>query len=395
MPAQTIAELVYIDATGYHYADYPAFLAWITAQYQSIYGDDVYLEADSMDGQFLAIVAQAFYDTAVLGASVYNSFSPLTAQGVGLSRVVKINGLTRNIPSYSTAVLTIVGINGTVITNGVAQDSLGQLWNLPTTVTIPGGGTIAVTATSQVIGFITAASNSITKIYTPTQGWQTVNNDAAATPGAPVEADSGLRQRDEVSTANPSLTVFEGTLGAVANVSGVTKVSDGYENDTGSTDANGIPAHTISVVVAGGANADVAQAIQVHKTPGTGTAGDTTVLVYDSHGVPINIKFQRAVTATIGVQISLTKGVGWTDDYLPLIKDAVAAVINAGGIGKTVLYTKLFAPSYLPAPAGLTYDVTDLQIQIDSGGFAAANIDLDYDQNPVCDPLVDVVIIAS
>src|SRR5271165_3585040 len=105
----TLTDLVYIDSTGHHFADYPSFQTWLTGQYQSIYGADVILTPDSQDGQFLAILARAFYDTAALGASVYNSFSPVTAQGVGLSRLVKINGLTRLSPSFSTVVLTLVG----------------------------------------------------------------------------------------------------------------------------------------------------------------------------------------------------------------------------------------------------------------------------------------------
>ena len=359
MPPTSLTDLIYIDATGYHYPDYPTVLAWLTAQYQSIYGTDVYIEPDSMDGQWLAIIAQSFYDQAVQGAATYNSFSPVTAQGTGLSRNVKINGLTRLIPSFSTVTLTVVGTAGTVINNGIAQDLLNQLWNLPAIVTIPFGGTIDVVATAQAVGFITADVDTVNVIFTPTLGWQTVNNAAAATPGAPVETDAQLRIRQSISTANPSLTVFQGTLGAVGNIPGVTKVSNGYENDTNSTDGNGIPAHSISVVVAGGDDTAVAQAIQVHKTPGTGTYGDTTKLVYDSGGMPINISFQRAVTATIHVTVTGIQGIGWTTDTIPLIQNAVAAIINAIGIGDVIQYTTLFGPAYLGGtPQFGTFDIT-------------------------------------
>src|SRR4051812_22366331 len=104
-----ITDLVYIDDTGYHFADYPTFLAWIQGKYRDIYGADVYLESDSQDGQLLAVIAKGFYDVAALGASVYNSFSPVTAQGVGLSRNVKLNGLSRGIPTKSSVDLVVVG----------------------------------------------------------------------------------------------------------------------------------------------------------------------------------------------------------------------------------------------------------------------------------------------
>lgn len=389
------SDLVYIDATGYHFADYPTIRQWLVSGYQGIYGADVYLEADSQDGQFLSIISKALYDDASIGSSDYNSFSPVTAQGVGLSRNVKINGLTRKSPSFSTVTVTIVGTEGTVINNGQAADSLNQKWNLPTIVTIPFGGTIDVVATAAVIGFINADANTITTVFTPTRGWQTVNNTLAATPGAPVETDFALRIRQTQSVADPSLTVFEGTIGGVENLTGVTKVK-GYENASEITDANGLPPHSICVVVAGGVDLDIANEIALHKTPGTVTFGGTTVLVYDSKGMPLNISFQHAITATIHVVITLAAGTGWSSDFETLIAAAVAAVINEGAIGDTVLYTKLFAPAYLNgAVQGTTYTIATIEIAKNAGTPMAANIPLTFDENPVCDPVTDITFVVT
>ena len=384
-----ITDLVYVDATGYHFADYPSFRQYLVEKYQAIYGADIYLEDDSQDGQIVSIQARALYDTAALGASVYNSFSPVSAQGTGLSRNVKINGIERLVPSYSTAILTLVGSANTLITNGVATDTLGRKWFLETPITIPDAGTITATATAELPGAITAEAATITTIFTPTRGWQTVSNAGAATPGAPVETDAELRLRQEESTALPSLTVFEGTIGAVRNVTGVTKVQ-GYENDTGA-EVDGFPAHSICVVVAGGADEDIAQAIQVKKTPGTVTFGDVSETVYDSEGMPLEIKFQRAVTATIEVVVTLVANEGWSADFEAEIAEAVAEVINAGKIGKDVLLTKLFAPAYLNGTApGQTYDIVSIELGKNAAPPAEANVSLDFDENPVCDPLTDV-----
>ncbi|WP_457832781.1 baseplate J/gp47 family protein, partial [Staphylococcus aureus] len=84
------------------------------------------------------------------------------------------------------------------------------------------------------IGAVSAPAGTITTINTPTRGWQSVTNPADAVPGAEVESDAALRSRQKISTAIPSLTVFEGIVGAVAGVSGVTRYR-GYENDTNST----------------------------------------------------------------------------------------------------------------------------------------------------------------
>lgn len=388
-----ITDLVWIDETGYHYADYPTFRQYFVEKYQAIYGADVYLEDDSQDGQWISVQAQAAYDTAAQGGSTYNSFSPVSAQGVGLARVVKINGIEKQVPSYSSVVLTIVGVVGTVITDGIARDTLQQKWLLPAIVTIPGAGFIDVTATAEEVGAVTADADTISTIFTPTNGWQTVNNDDAATPGAAVESDANLRARQAVSVANPSQTVFDGTVGAVANVTGVTKVK-GYENDTDATDGNGIPSHSICVVVAGGDDEDIGEAILLHKTPGTGTFGDTTVPLFDEHGMPIDIKFQRAAAATIAGEITLAANEGWSEDFIPLIQEAVAELINAGAIGNTILLTKLYAPAYLNGTApGQTYDIASIELEKDGGGLAPTNVDLDFDEEPVCNPAnINVVV---
>lgn len=396
-----LTDLAYIDENGYFFADYPTFLAYFQEKYRGIYGADVYLEADSQDGQFLAIQAKAAYDSAALGAATYASFSPATAQGAGLARVVKINGIRKRIATNSTVDVTIVGTAATTITNGVVQDTLNQKWNLPTTVTIPGGGTITVTATAQEIGAVAAAAHTVNRIFTPTRGWQTVDNTLAATAGEPVETDPALRIRQAASTANPSLTVLEGTSGAVANVAGVTAVRP-YENDTETTDSNTLPAHSIAIVVEGGDSTDVAQAIQVHKTPGTTTYGTTTVVVYDSHGMPISIHFYRPTPVTITATVTIAANDQYSSDYDDLIADAIAEAINSGAsseqgnrIGGTVLITKLYGPTYLPGAPGTTYDVVSLTIGKNVAPQAGINIPIAFNEIPVCVAATDVTVVVT
>lgn len=388
-----ITDLVYIDETGYHTADYPAFLQWYEEQYRAIYGADVYIAADSQDGEWLAVQAKAAFDLANLGASSFNSFSPATAQGVGLSRQVKINGISRRIPTNSTVDLTISGTSGTTLNNAVAIDQLEQKWDIPDGTLIPGGGEVTVTATAQELGAINAQADSVNRIFTPTLGWQTVNNDADATPGEPVETDAELRIRQQISVADPSLTVLDGTVGGVANVTGVTAVR-AYENDTSSTDSNGIPSHSICLVVAGGDAVDICQEIALHKTPGTGTFGNTDEIVFDSHGMPLDIKFQRPDLITVKAEITISVNSGFVSDTEALIAAAVASAIEAYGIGGIILYTKLYLAAYLPGtPANGTFDVVSIEIAKDGDPLMAANIELDFDEMPVCDPTTDVTIV--
>lgn len=395
----TLADLVWIDSTGYHYADFPTFLTFFTNQYKGIYGDDVVLTNDSQDGQYVTAQAQAAFDTAVQGAADYASRSPLTAQGVPLSQIVAINNIQRNIATFSSVDVDIGGTVGTTIINGVVQDTLGQLWNLPASVVIPISGTITVTATAQVKGALNAAANTVTTIYTPTAGWQTVNNASAASPGVGVQSDGSLRQQQQSSTALNSKTLLDATIGAIENLPGVLMVSDGYENDTNSTDANGIPAHSIAIVVEGGDAVAIAQAILDNKGPGCGTFGTTSETVFDERSIPSIINFYRPTTATIGVEITYTALPGFTTGYKTLIANAVAAYISALGIGavqtdKEVILSKLYSVANLPGtPAGNTFDITLIRLKKNAGSFGTANIAILFNELPSCDPVANITFI--
>lgn len=125
---------------------------------------------------------------------------------------------------------------------------------------------------------------------------------------------------------------MDGTIGAVANISGVTRYA-AYENDTSSTDANGIPSHSISMVVEGGDAMAIAQAIANKKTPGTGTYGMTSEVVTDVYGRPITINFFRPANAPISVAVTIKALAGYTSVNGDAIKQAVSDYINGVAIG--------------------------------------------------------------
>ncbi|MDN8056379.1 baseplate J/gp47 family protein [Burkholderia multivorans] len=321
-----------IDANGITAPTYADVFAYLQDQYRSIYGADTYLEPDSQDGQMIGVFAKAISDVNSVAIAIYRSFSPATAQGDALSSNVKINGIARKVASYSSADLVLVGQAGATITNGAAKDTNGVQWLLPATVTIPPSGTITVTATCATIGDVSARAGTINQIATPALGWQSVTNPADAAEGAPVENDAVLRQRQTVSTALPSLTVLDGIIGAVANVSGVTRYV-AYENDTSATDANGIPSHSISLVVEGGDATAIANAIAAKKTPGSGTYGTTAVIVTDIYGRPITIRFFRPVAAPIAATVTIKALTGYTSQTGQQIQQAVSDYINGVQIG--------------------------------------------------------------
>ncbi|CAI2024190.1 Uncharacterized homolog of phage Mu protein gp47 [Serratia marcescens] len=383
-----------VTASGISAPDYQTILNTLTGYFQQIYGDDVYLDPDSKDGQMLAIYARGIHDANNSAIAVYNSFSPATAQGRGLASNVKINGIAVTPASRSTADVRIVGQVGTLITNGTVRDSNGITWSLPASVVIGIDGAATVTATCQIDGAVVAPAGSITEIGTPTRGWQSVTNPAAATAGRKVETDAELRQRQAKSVAIPSLTVLDGIMGAVATLDGVERYR-GYENDTSVEDANGLPPHSISLVVAGGDAAAIAKTIATKKTPGGGTYGTTTISVTDKYGIVHPISFFRPTSVDIFARVEIKALQGYTSAVGEEIRTAVAAYINEIEIGDPVYLTRLFLPANLNGSAdSATFDITDLQIGTSPGSLAPANVVIGFNAVAACAPAnVEVVVI--
>lgn len=375
-----------ISAAGIALHDYAECLQWTKEQYRAIYGDDVYLEADSQDGQFLAILARAFSDFNAACGAVYNAYSPATAQGAGLSSVVKINGIDRDEEEFSTVSLTLVGQANTTITNGKTEDTAGNTWALPASVTIPVGGSIEVTATCTEPGDITAASGSITKIKTPTFGWQTVTNANAATPGAPVETDAALRVKQSHAVAGPSTTIFEGCIAALRSLSGVTRVM-GYENTTSAADSNGVPAKSSSIFVEGGDQATILQTIAKKTPPGAQTNGALVATIIDSQGSSKVVKAARPTNAVIHVAVTVKALAGWSaPDVEPIIAQSVVDYLNALPGGKPVEYFGLVEPAkILSSVYANTFSLSGLTIAKNAGSPGTTDLTLAYNEVPYGD----------
>jgi len=373
-----------INSAGISAPQFADILSYLQAQYQSIYGADVYLGNDSQDGQFLGIIAAAINDSNAATIAMYNSLSPATASGNGLSNNVQINGITRLVSTNSTVDLLLVGIAGTTISNGVVKDTNSIGWNLPTSVTIPSSGSITVTATCATSGSVNAAPATVTSIQTPVYGWQSATNANAASPGNPVETDAALRVRQAASVALPSVSIISGILGAVESLTGVSEAV-AYENSTNTTNANGLPAHSISLVVNGGDATQIATAIMNKKTPGCATYGTTTQTVIDSGGVSNVINFYRPTVSNVKIAVTLHALTNYTTVIQAEIQAAIAAYINNLSIGQSVMLTRLYLPAQLNGAAdSLTFEIVSIQGALVGGTNSTTDIAIAFNGVAAC-----------
>lgn len=383
---ETLGLSATVTAEGISAPDYQTILSTVTGYFQQIYGSDAYIDPDSKDGQLIALVALAIHDANNTAIQVYNSFSPSTGIGVGLSSNVKINGIARREATNSTVDLLLTGTAGTTITNGSVKDANGVVWNLPETVSIGIDGTIVATATCANAGAVAALAGTVNKINTPTRGWSSANNPQAATVGAAAEKDSELRIRQSQSVALASITPFEAVDGAIANIKGVTRHKL-YENDQDVPDANGLPPHSIAAIVEGGDATEIANTIRGVKDQGTTPYGSTIIYVPDMYGSPHPVGFSRPVDVPIFVSITIEPLTGYTSQVGNEIKAAVAAYINSLAIGANVVISRVYSPANLGVVSGGNsryYDITELLIGTSADTVAAANVVIAFDHSASC-----------
>jgi hypothetical protein len=382
-----------ITAAGITAPQYSDILASLTASARGVYGSDIYLGTDTKDGQLLAIFALAQFDQNQQTIATYNTFSPTYAQGAALASLVKINGITVSAPTNSTCPVVIQGVAGTPIPSGVIKDTAGNLWNLPGTVVIGISGAVTVTATAQTAGSLQSPINTLTGIYTPVSGWQSVTNLVAGAIGVPQLTDAQVRVQQQTAVALPAQGIGGGILAAVQAVPGV-GLATLYDNDTKVPDANGVPGNCIAVVAQGGLVQSIINAIGARKTPGTNTQGNVSGFYTDPvAGLTNPINYFALTPVPVQINVTIHPQIGYLGTTATAIVNSLVQFVASFGIGQDIYLTKLYGPCNLYGDAattatGLTqqqldtlsnsYTVTGLTIGFVGGTPVSADLPINY-----------------
>jgi uncharacterized phage protein gp47/JayE len=340
-----------VTAAGLTIPSYSDIQQSLLSAYQAIYGSNTYLGNDSADYQWVSSVALKLFDNMSLCQLTYNSRSPVTAIGSALDAIVKLNGIRRIAPTYSTVTVVLNGTAGTQILYGVLQDVNGVQWSLPNVVTIGPAGNISSVATCNQAGAINAAPGTVnTPVGGFSAGWTSVTNPSSASVGTVPESDSQLRARQAVAVATPSNTRLEGTEADIEAISGV-KRTNILENQLSVTDSLGNQSHSLTCVVEGGDQNSIALAIYNNKGIGANTLGgnpsasQVTVPVTDPNtGNITTIGLYRPSYVTIFVTLNIHDLL--TGNYNSTMQaNIISAVTNYLGnlqIGEIVTQSALY-----------------------------------------------------
>lgn len=250
-----------------------------------------------------------------------NPFQLVTTKAFGAAGVETLVfissfiGVVQTLPNtINTITTTQLGVTScmnplfTVSTIGTVSVGLPQVTDIPSTAgmtpgmnftgaNVPLGALVlSVDASSQITLTVNATGSAVSEAIT------------VATPpdiiGLPEETDPQLKARRARSFALQAVSPADALRAALLNLA---DVADAFidENNTGGT-VNGVPAHTIHVIVNGGTNTEIAQAIYAKKSPGCGMYGSVNQTVNRPQGSPFTATWDVAVSQPLYVRATLT-----------------------------------------------------------------------------------------
>lgn len=323
------------DANGLQVITQNELVENLTNSFQEIYGEDINVDSNSPDGQVINIFAQSLEDFYELLSQVYSSFDPDQAIGNVLDQRCAINGIQRKGGTY-TYVTINVEADRAVTLEGLDQvapeqaytvsDSEGNLFVLSATSSI-NAGTSSLVFRALNVGSVEVLPNTITTPVTVILGVLSVNNPGGALEkGVNEETDAELRERRKQSLTIANQGYTDGLLAALLNIEDVSSANV-YQNRTGTTDADGIPGHSIWVVVRGGTDAEIGSVMDYKVAGGIGMKGNTSVSVLQADGNYATYYFDRPTGELLYASIEVTPLNGQVIDY-DTLKESIAEHFN-------------------------------------------------------------------
>lgn len=318
-----------VSATGITPTTLTEYQALLRAAFQAAFGSTIDLDPKSPQGQFvdnLALSMSQSDDSIISVAGAINIFRAFSSQLEGLAALM---GIPKNEAESTLVSVTLGGTPATIVTDGSrSRSDAGDLYELVGDTQLDGAGVATGVMSAIETGPIELLAGELTSVVDVVPGWETITNAADGVTGRDIESDSAYRQRYFTELFRNALSVLDAVIAGVSEQDNVTEVI-GVENDTDSAIAIqgvSINPHSIAIVVEGGLDQDIADAIRLKKTGGTGTTGTTTV----SDPPHADINFFRRSYIYIEVTVQTTAGINFPADGVQLLKKRILDYVNGG-----------------------------------------------------------------
>lgn len=317
----------YIGVNGIVTQSLPEIISDITGQLQNIYGQNINVDSNSPDGQMINILAQIKKDVLDLCVQYYNNLDTERVIGIPQQILYKLNNCIIKAYTYS-YVYVNVSVSKSVNLQGLdadienpdgvgytVSDGNGNRWILAESQTLT-VGTHTLNFRAAELGNVTATPNTITIMETVLAGVIGVTNPANNyITGATGESDSQFRLRRNQTVSSPSQGFDDSLQGQLLNLDNVTQAKV-YCNREDTTQ-NGIPAHTVWVIVEGGTSSEIGQAIYANIPPGIPMKGTQSVQVQRPYGTTETVYYDNPTAIDLYVKMDIQLLVGAIDeDYI-------------------------------------------------------------------------------
>lgn len=338
-----------VDASGFSNKSIDDILAAIRARQQTLFGAAFAAQLDtSVVGQLNGVFANELADLWLLSESVWRSRYPSSASGVSLDLIAQETGAVRAPATYSTVNLTFAGTNGTVIPQGTIVAVTGSGAQFQTTASgLIVAGTAIVPAAAILTGPTLAPAGTLTTLVSALAGVTTVTNGLDADLGTDIETDAAFRVRRSALLRQSGSSTPAAIRSDVRAVAGVDEVYL-FNNVLDTVSVDGLPPHSFEVVVRGGVDQNIRNAIFNSTPAGIQSYGSTGGTVTDAEGGLQTVNFSRPVDVLIYAAISVTVNASFPVTGDAQIKQAIVDYWEATEqrIGQDVIVNSFYGAIY-------------------------------------------------
>jgi uncharacterized phage protein gp47/JayE len=327
-----------IGPTGLAVATQAEIYANYVSSYETIYGANIDLSSTSPDGQMLNEFIQSVLDIEDLLVQINNMFDPDNAVGVILDQRVAINGIQRQAGTFTVTNITLVlttnvnlyGLDQTDQPVYTVSDNAGNQWQLQTTELGVGPGTVVYSFQAALPGNVQSIPNTITVPVSIVLGVQSINNPTTYTDlGVNEESDAQLKVRRQQSVSLASQGYLAGLYAALKNTPGVSYAQI-YENDLDGPDINGIPGHSIWIIIGGSATAAaIGNVIYIKRNGGCGMKGTQSYTLTQVNGLPFTAFWDDVIPETLFISFTANSVDGINPPNIAAISAQLPVLLSA------------------------------------------------------------------
>ena len=359
----------------------------VESEFTSVFGETLSLEEATPQGRLIEMETAARTGVISLLALMLNQVNLNNATGRFLDGLATIFGLQRKAATYTTVVCTVSGVPGTVIPAGsLAKSVAGDEFASQGSITISSTGSSVGVFAAVVPGNVPLAAGTLTNIVSQIIGWESITDSASPVFGSATENDTVFRERIENSKYSGVglLSDIVSALNNVENVIGVAVYNNPQKTDVqwgGVT----VDANSVCVVVNGGSDSDIADALYKTVSAGCGytaIAGQSTNVPYTN--IAGGITFNRPQYSPIEISVSVKRNTYTGSDLTADVQTAIAQwasgyVNGVDGIeiGSTVYPFEIGSAISSELPPIV---ITDVQICLAGGTLSNAPLAFDVDE---------------